>query len=311
MDIFGKKVFPEDIVIYPDNDYKKVKVGIVEKLTPTGFKIIGDGRTFKSESIVRVSEDDPNYDSVKEKLKKVYDEVVDYKKTKHRNVIYLKNEDNVISMSETRIDYKKSAERPGKILEFTNKKPNVRYSFLAYSKKDDRVYFTQDVNDCHIVDVSISYEVFSQYFFSNFGVEYLDKDEYDSYKDKIADLKNAIEHFSFGSNPTNYSLSYVGYMNNIYIDNHDTFEKPEFDNDFLFKVRKMKHTMNGSLMSNEVEIMQPQYECTIYVNAFLNELIDIFVGDTFHAMFTEDYYKYQKKIVEAMKKAIKELKGEP
>ena len=56
-DINGRRIYPRDVVVMPMAFDRGVRIGVVEKMTPAGFKILGDTRVFRSSEVMVLTDD--------------------------------------------------------------------------------------------------------------------------------------------------------------------------------------------------------------------------------------------------------------
>ena len=61
-DVHGRRIYPGDVVVFPRHSGRGVEVGIVEKMTKKGLKLLADSRVFTSNELLVLpnSEDDIN-----------------------------------------------------------------------------------------------------------------------------------------------------------------------------------------------------------------------------------------------------------
>jgi len=146
-DIYGRRVYPGDLVYYVDGFNYKMKVGIVSKLTDKSCKILGSNRLFGNGDLCIVSGNENASLQYKKKyedeLKKFNEKLAERKKTKRKSIVFIgRDGDGNSFLGQQMLEFTTSKEMKEKMSFFSGLYSRMR--FLCQSK-DGEVYFSDDI----------------------------------------------------------------------------------------------------------------------------------------------------------------------
>ena len=250
-DIYGRRIYPGDLVYYSGIDSRVVQLGIVSKLTKTGCKILNSNKLFNSNELCIVNGNENASLAFKEKHKK---ELAEFNKakeiekaTKRKSIVFIeKTIDGRIFLGQCIFDFLNAKELKEKMEAFANSRNKLL--FLCKGQ-DGNPYFSADIKNKELYFQNLLHLMFYQRNAIH-EIEYISSNIKNGWEDEIISVKEEMKekngYYSFSS--SNEEIRFISRKEDLTLNCH--YVQKFFDDDFLFLVKDYKNNIGVDISSN-------------------------------------------------------------
>lgn len=234
-DIFGRRVYPGDVVYCVSQWNNKIEIGIVSKLTDKSCKLLGDNRLFGPGELCILKGNEnaaiPEADALRLKLKKDEEEKAAKAAIKKKDVIYImKTADGKKYFGMKSITFTNRADMVDKLEKFSKEEKAI-VKFLCRTK-DLAPYFSSNAKDSNMYMTGGS----NSCFYKETRARYISSEMKAEYRDKIEDAVQSYIKGAFLYSRINKANQVIRRSSVDEVDNSDY--QMVFDEDFLFLTEK-------------------------------------------------------------------------
>ena len=252
-DIYGRRIYPGDLVYYSGIDSRCVQLGIVSKLTKTGCKILNSNKLFNSNELCIVNGNENASLAFKEKHKK---ELAEFNKakeiekaTKRKSIIFIeKTMDGRIFLGQCIFDFLNAKEMKEKMEAFANSRNKLL--FLC-KDQDGNPYFSNDIKNKELYFQPLLHLMFYQRNAIH-EIEYISSNIKKGWEDEIISVKENIEKKTtngyYEYSALNKGIEFISKKEDLTL--NCRYVQKFFDDDFLFLVKDYKNNIGVDTSSN-------------------------------------------------------------
>ncbi len=251
-DIYGRRIYPGDLVYYSGIDSRCIQLGIVSKLTKTGCKILNSNKLFNSNELCIVNGNENASLAFKEKHKK---ELAEFNKakeiekaTKRKSIVFIeKTMDGRIFLGQCIFDFLNAKELKEKMEAFANSRNKLL--FLC-KDQDENPYFSADIKNKELYFQPLLHLIF---YTKNaiHEIEYISSNIKNGWEDEIISVKEKMKkkngYYSFSS--SNEAIRFISRKEDLMLGGCYIQQK-FFDDDFLFLVKDHENDVSIDTSSN-------------------------------------------------------------